>query len=356
MDRAGQGAGVGVGRIPTTVELSAALFALALAALGCAAAQASHSVPEAAPQTPPAPVSATLEVVPSIEGRIAATKGWSYLVEKAIERGVPRAVAEAAFADPRMPSFDGLLFRVDPREPRSMYREVLRERSVADARECRAEHAEAFSAAERAYGVSADVVAAILHVETRCGRNTGASGVLHGLARLAMANDPGNVDEVIRRSAVTDGVLDEALADRVRARAQRLEEMFLPEVVATFEVAGAEGADPLSYTGSPSGAFGVPQFLPTSYQRYGADGNGDGRVDLYDVDDAAASAARYLAAFGWSEALGRSERRQVIWHYNHSDAYIDAVLDLAGELAPPATQSASAPAAEPVVESADASN
>jgi membrane-bound lytic murein transglycosylase B len=343
--------GAGVISIRSHGRASVGILALVLAAAGCATAHADHPAPETAPE---APVSVSFEPVISMEGRVASAKGWAYLVERLVENGVARGAAEAAFADPRMPTFDGLLFRVDPREPRSMYREVLQQRSVADARECRAEHADAFSAAERTYGVSADVVAAILHVETRCGRNTGASNVLHGLARLAMANEPGNVDDVIRRSATTGGIVDEAMAERVRARAQKLEAMFLPEVIATFDVARAEGTDPLSLTGSPSGAFGVPQFLPTSFQRYGADGNGDGRVDLYDVDDAAASTARFLASYGWSEALGRSERRQVIWHYNHSDAYIDAVLDLATELAPAqATRAATQPVSAPPTELLD---
>jgi membrane-bound lytic murein transglycosylase B len=330
-----------------------AIAALA-AAGGCATATSTAQVPEEAP--PSVAAYAPADAPESLESRLVASKGWSHLVERLVETGLPRAAAEQAFADPRMPAFDGLFFRVEPREPRSMYREVLQGRSVSDARDCRAEHSAAFEAAERSYGVSADVVAAILHVETRCGRNTGGSTVLHGLARLTMANEPANVEANVDRTAVTDGVLDEELAARVRARAAKLEEMFLPEVRATFEVARAEGVDPLSLTGSPSGAFGVPQFLPTSYLKHGADGNGDGTVDLYDLDDAAASAARFLAAFGWSSALGHAERRQVIWNYNRSDAYIDAVLDLADRIAPPAGRAVSAGTDEGSVATGEAGN
>jgi membrane-bound lytic murein transglycosylase B len=108
--------------------------------------------------------------------------------------------------------------------------------------------------------------------------------------------------------------------------------MFYPEVRAAFTVAEVEDVDPLELRGSGSGAFGYPQILPTSYLRYGTDGNGDGRIDLYDVDDAAASAAVYLASHGWQGDLTRAARRQVIWHYNRSEAYIDAVLGLAERL------------------------
>ena len=133
-----------------------------------------------------------------------------------------------------------------------------------------------------------------------------------------------------RRAA--EGPQDAELAGRVRARAARLEEMFFPEVRAVFALADAQGVDPLEIRGSRSGAFGAPQFLPTSYLRFGTDGNGDGRIDLYDIDDAAASAAHFLASHGWQGQLSRAERRQVVWHYNRSDAYIDAVLGLADRL------------------------
>lgn len=72
-------------------------------------------------------------------------------------------------------------------------------------------------------------------------------------------------------------------------------------------------------------AVGPMQFLPSSWTRWGADGDGDGAVDPHDLDDAALAAARYLcagdrdlsAAEGWGAAV-RS--------YNHSDAYVEDVL------------------------------
>jgi len=103
-------------------------------------------------------------------------------------------------------------------------------------------------------------------------------------------------------------------------------------VLATFQISDRLDMDPLGLRGSGSGAFGMPQFLPRSYLSYGSDGNGDGRVSLYDADDAIFSCANYLAAHGWKPGLSRAERRRVIWHYNRSDSYIDAVLGLADRL------------------------
>lgn len=292
---------------------------------------AAHPAPRAAGEAVPAAARAPAA---SVDAKVASARGWGWLVEKLAADGIPHERAARAFADARVPAFDGLFFSTEPAEPRSMYRAVLQPRSVAQARACRGEYARAFDDAEARTGVPAEVVAAILHVETRCGRNTGGSIVLYGLARLAMANEPGNLARNLGRRAGAGDSLDPAVEQKVRARAAKLESMFYPEVRAVFELADRWRSDPLSLRGSPSGAFGTPQFLPTSYLEYGADGNGDGRVDLYDVDDAATSAAWFLASHGWQGRLGRAEQRRVIWHYNRSDAYVDAVLGLADALAP----------------------
>lgn len=307
------------GRRLAGIALSSAFVLLA----SCA------SPPSRAP-SPPA-VESMDEV--ALARRVAAAKGWGWLVERLASDEVAGPRAALAFADPRVPAFEGLFFRVEPREPAAMYRAVLGSRSVASALACRDEFAAAFESAEKTEGVSGDVVAAILHVETRCGRNTGRSVVLYGLARLAMANEPENLERNVQRTADRGAVRDESLAERVRARAAVLDAMFYPEVRATFAVADRLGIDALDLLGSASGAFGNSQFLPTSYLQHGVDGDGDGAVDLFGIDDAAASTARFLAANGWRSDLTRDERRAVIWHYNRSDPYIDAVLGLADRLA-----------------------
>ncbi len=273
-------------------------------------------------------------------------KGYGWLIDKLEADGVPREQSLRVFSDPRFPPFDGLGFSLDPRESHAMYSGHLSPSSTARARRCMDDHLTAFRAAEQAHGVSASVVAAIVHVESACNRNTGNTIILPRLARLAMANEPANLGANIARH--TEGLGQEssaAVAQRVRARGQRLEDMFYPEVLGTFTIAARLGIDPLSIRGSGSGAFGMPQFLPTSYLRHGEDGNGDGVVSLYDPDDAIFSCAKYLAAHGWKPGITYEEQRRVIWDYNHSDAYIDAVLGLASRIADPD---------EPVVETAAA--
>jgi membrane-bound lytic murein transglycosylase B len=261
---------------------------------------------------------------------VARRHGWGYLLDRLIADGVPRARVAAVFADPRVPAFDGLPFNLVPREARGPYRRLQSAASVREARACRARHAEAFAAAERRERVPASVIAAIIHVESGCGRMTGSNVVLHRLARLAMANEPGNLDANMRRHTADSS--DPTVPDVVRRRARYLEDTFYPEVRAVFTIADQLGIDPLGMEGSPAGAFGYPQFLPTSYLRFGVDGNGDGRVSLYDMADAAASCARYLAQNGWTPDVDRAGKRAVIWRYNRSEIYIDTILAIDRQL------------------------
>ncbi len=265
---------------------------------------------------------------------VARSRGWGYLMDLLVADGVERRQVAEVFADPRCPAFDGLGFRLAPRESHALYRGFLGSSSVARARMCRAQWAAELEAAEREHGVPASVVAAILHVETGCGRNTGRSPILPALARLAMAAEPENLERNVAAHTGADHPLDSAAARPTLTRARELESIFYPEVRGTFELARRLGSDPLEIRGSGSGAFGIPQFLPTSYLRWGRDGNGDGRVSLYDHADAIASCATYLQAHGWRPGLDLSERRSVIWSYNRSTAYIDTVLALANRIEP----------------------
>ena len=72
---------------------------------------------------------------------------------------------------------------------------------------------------------------------------------------------------------------------------------------------------------STAGAEGWMQFLPSSWRRYGVDGNNDGRTDPYNPVDAIFSAARYLNAAGYQQ-----HPRRAIFAYNHADWYVDSVL------------------------------
>jgi hypothetical protein len=71
-------------------------------------------------------------------------------------------------------------------------------------------------------------------------------------------------------------------------------------------------------------AVGPMQFIPSTWARWGSDGNGDGRADPDNVFDAALAAGRYLCA-GGRDLSDPAELDRAILGYNHSEAYLRTV-------------------------------
>jgi len=75
---------------------------------------------------------------------------------------------------------------------------------------------------------------------------------------------------------------------------------------------------------SSAGALGWMQFMPSTWERWGTDANGDGIADPWNPVDAVYAAARYLAACGASTDI-----RAAVFSYNHADWYVNQVIQLA---------------------------
>lgn len=70
-------------------------------------------------------------------------------------------------------------------------------------------------------------------------------------------------------------------------------------------------------------AVGPMQFIPDTWSRWGADGDGDGSADPNQIDDAALAAARYLCA---DSTMATPETwRAAVFSYNNLDSYVDDV-------------------------------
>jgi murein DD-endopeptidase MepM/ murein hydrolase activator NlpD len=78
---------------------------------------------------------------------------------------------------------------------------------------------------------------------------------------------------------------------------------------------------------SSAGAVGWMQFMPSTWDRWGTDADGDGVANPWNPEDAVYSAARYLAAAGAHTDISRA-----VFAYNHAQWYVDEILSLAADL------------------------
>ncbi|HET8746110.1 MAG TPA: lytic murein transglycosylase B [Ramlibacter sp.] len=138
------------------------------------------------------------------------------------------------------------------------------------------EHRRTLEAVEQEYGVPAEIIVGIVGVETIYGQQMGDFRILDALATLAF-DFPDNHPRAAERAQYFRGELEQFLAFHY-----------------------TEKTSPLAPRGSYAGAWGMPQFMPSSLARWGVDYDGDKKVDLAaSPADVIASVANYFKGYGW---------------------------------------------------------
>jgi len=148
---------------------------------------------------------------------------------------------------------------------------AVSEDRITRGRAALAKHAALFARIEAQYGVEKEVVAAIWGLESAYGTFRGTTRTIEALATLAYDG---------RRGAFFEG-----------------------ELIAALQILQSGDVTADRMTGSWAGAMGHTQFMPSSYLAHAQDFGGKGRRDIWsdDPSDGLASAAAYLAHFGWKK-------------------------------------------------------
>ena len=152
-----------------------------------------------------------------------------------------------------------------------------------------------FRSIEARYGVPASVLATIWGLETSWGGYLGGTPIVSGAVTLS---------SYCRRYP-----------------------RFEPHAVAALRLVD-RGVISAGTRGGPSGELGHMQFLAGNWERYGVDGDGNGRADPYSAVDALASAANMLRSNGWQpgQPFGPGTRNfQVLSVWNDSGNYQRAI-------------------------------
>ncbi|MCT8287192.1 lytic murein transglycosylase B [Xanthomonas translucens pv. translucens] len=143
-----------------------------------------------------------------------------------------------------------------------------------------ATHREELMRVQARTGVPAEIIVAIIGVETSYGKNVGNYRVLDALYTLAFryprSGDPAKLEREVRR-----------------------ELFFRDELGQLFALGREEKLDVATLVGSYAGAMGLGQFMPSSYRQFAVDGDGDGKRNLFtDYDDMFSSIANYFVQKG----------------------------------------------------------
>lgn len=145
---------------------------------------------------------------------------------------------------------------------------ILSDWRIRKGREMIRKHREELKEVSDKFGVAPQYIVALWGIETSYGQYTGGFDVIPALVTLAY-------DE--RRSA-----------------------FFRKELMTALKILDEGHVDPENMRGSWAGAMGQNQFMPSSFQTFAIDYNGDGRRDIWDTKlDVFASSANYLSKSGW---------------------------------------------------------
>ena len=230
-------------------------------------ASTAPSAPASLPAAAVSPASATSFAQPA-----QSFASWQAAFrQEALSAGIQAAVFDAAFQgvspDPAVIKAD----RSQPEFTRPVWEyldSALSATRVRRGQALLAEHANTLHAIEQRYGVERHALVAIWGMESSFGQYMGDKSVIAALATLAYEG---------RRPAFAH-----------------------EQLLAALRILQHGDVQASRMRGSWAGAMGQTQFIPSTYNQFAVDFDGDGRRDIWDSSaDALASAAHYLQKSGW---------------------------------------------------------
>lgn len=255
-------------------------------------------------------------------------KEVDYLVQLLSERGHDREFLMEVFQDERLiKKKKAVTKNVVNKEQKSHYENFTNAWSIKKAQKFAKRWRTTLAKANKKFGVDPEVIVAILLVETGFGRNTGKYPVISVFSSILVEHKNNDeLYEVIEELHEDDAYMLERLAKKAEWATEELD--------ALLKISQQKSTSPYSLKGSYAGAFGMPQFLPSSYLKWGYDSDNNGSVNLFWEPDAIYSIANYLKSHGWKRGLYRKgkDNHEAIWAYNHSTIYVETVLSVAKKL------------------------
>ena len=252
------------------------------------------------------------------------------LINKLVDEGFNRTDLIPIFNDPRVSFLEKVLtINLINKYVKADYSRFLGNHSVTHAKNFLQKESAFLTQVEARYQVEKEVIVSILFIESSFGANTGNNTVFNVFFTLAQATEPEILHPTYQK---LKDQYPRLTIEEIELRAKKKSQWAYQELKNLLTIAKRENLDVLNIKGSWAGAFGIAQFLPSSYLQYGVDGNKDRKVRLYNRYDSIESVANYLKKKGWKEGLTEKKKRTIIRQYNNSTPYIDTVLKLSQKI------------------------
>lgn len=180
--------------------------------------------------------------------------------------------------------------------------------------------------------VPPEVVSSLLWIESRHGRNTGDFHVPSVFLHLIQAPRVSVQNYLLSRTGkfATDPVTP-AQEKRVVERTHQKSRWAIDELRAIEKVYKWKWRMGRDFRGSFSGAFGIPQFLPSSYVKWARSTKPAAQPNLSAPGDAIMSVSYYLKDHGWNDKEADTQF-EALMKYNNSSDYANAILSLASRV------------------------
>ena len=145
--------------------------------------------------------------------------------------------------------------------------------------------------------VEASDIIGIINWESRLGTITGEQKIIKIFAAQYFFGEKRNEELIQSGEYKKEGAMS---VEAGKKRVERLKKNAFSNFKALLIQAKEKNFDPNEVKGSWAGAIGFPQFMPAS-MKFAVDGNGDGNIDLFVMEDAIVSVANYLKLHGYLE-------------------------------------------------------
>lgn len=260
-------------------------------------------------------------------GGSLSKKDIDHLIGLFEESGFEKDYLKEVFSDPRLKYKPGITRRnVINKEKAVNYNRFLSPVAIGMAQKFARKWRTRLNNASRDFGVDKEVIVAILLVETSLGKCLGDDNIMSVFVSMILDNHKKH------RKEMTKILGKGSLSRKNLKRLEKKSKWAKGELSALLKMKRDMNIEIYELQGSYAGAFGIPQFLPTSYLRWGHDGDGSDTVNLFHIPDAIVSVVKFLNGHGWKKGLDNKKNKRVLRRYNNSSVYVKTVLEIAAKL------------------------